>query len=419
MMGLLDNFGGNLDDPYMQAKIALGSGLLNSRGNFGQGLGQAVQQAMGAYGDARKAQQQKAIQEQQMQAQALQQQMMQQQIAEAQRAAADRQRQQAFLQGLPSPQMQAAGQAMAGGGGPTQAAAANMAPVDPMQQLLHQGVKAGALPLDSYINSMRKDSAPLKLGAGEALLDPKTFKPIFTNPKEDAVPGAVREYEYAVKQGYPGTFEQWDVTRKKAGATNIAMPKIDIKTGESIGAQVGPMLRESRDKAVAGVKLVDSANRILSAAERGGLFAGPGANLLMKGAQVADVFGIAGKDTKEKISNTRSVIRGMAEQAVAARSQLGGQAQISNSEQELLNKATSGDIAELTAGEIVQIAKLNDRLGRQLYASHDDVMNTVKSRPDLQSTEPFYRAPKMPDAYKPAAKRDVISEADRILNGSR
>ena len=90
-MGLLDNFGGNLDDPKTQAMLALGFGLLNSRGNFGQGLGQAGAQAMGVYGDARKAQQQKAMQEQQMQAQQqallMQRQAMEQQQAQAQRQA--------------------------------------------------------------------------------------------------------------------------------------------------------------------------------------------------------------------------------------------------------------------------------------------------------------------------------------------
>lgn len=183
-MGLLDN----LDDPKTQALLSLGLGLLNSRGNFGQGVGQAGTQALGAYQSAKQAQQQKAMQDQQMQSHALQQQMLQQQLADAQRVATDKQRQQAFLQGLPNPQMQASGAAMAVGGGPTQAAAGRMAPVDPMQQLLFQGVQAGVVPITEYMKSMQKDHAPVKLGAGEALLDPKTFKPLAVNQKDEAKP---------------------------------------------------------------------------------------------------------------------------------------------------------------------------------------------------------------------------------------
>lgn len=183
-MGLLDN----LDDPKTQALLSLGFGLLNSRGNFGQGLGQAGAQAMGTFADAKKAQQQKAMQEQQMQAQALQQQMMQQQLSEAQRAAADRQRQQEFLQGLPSPQMQASGQAMAGGGGPTQAAAGRIAPVDPMQQLMFQGVKAGAVPLQTYMQSMQKDEAPIVKPMDSDLVTRSGKVLLAGKPKDEAKP---------------------------------------------------------------------------------------------------------------------------------------------------------------------------------------------------------------------------------------
>lgn len=205
---------------------------------------------------------------------------------------------------------------------------------------------------------------------------------------------------------------------KRATATSVEVaPKIDIKTGESVAAQVGPMLKESRGQAMSGIRLVDSAGRILDAAEKGNLFAGPGANLFLKGAQVADVLGIGGKDTKEKITNTRTVVRGMAEQAVQARSQLGGQAQISNSEQELLNKATSGDIGELTAGEIIQIAELNDRLGRMLHSSHTSQLENMTD-PGLQGLRKFYAVPDMPPARaKLGNQGSVIEQADRIIKG--
>ena len=114
-MGLL----GEDIDPKTQGLLALGFGLLNSRGNLGQAIGQAGPQAMQAYSQANDAIQRKKQQEQAMQAQALQMQMSQQQMAEMQRQAQERERQQQFLQGLQSPQMAAAGQALAGGGGPT------------------------------------------------------------------------------------------------------------------------------------------------------------------------------------------------------------------------------------------------------------------------------------------------------------
>jgi hypothetical protein len=43
----------------------------------------------------------------------------------------------------------------------------------------------------------------------------------------EAAPSAIKEYEFAVKQGFPGTFQQFDTARKKAGASSVTVP-IDI-----------------------------------------------------------------------------------------------------------------------------------------------------------------------------------------------
>jgi hypothetical protein len=167
-MGLLDNFGSNLDDPKTQAMLALGLGLLNSRGNFGQGLGQAGQQALGAYGDARKAQQQQQMQQQAMQSHALQQQMLQQQLQDSQRAAAEREKlSQLAASSMITPQQGA----MAANGGPTNAAAGaigNTAPgfdwakyssglagINPMQALQVQAAMKKEQPKLSKLEPMK------------------------------------------------------------------------------------------------------------------------------------------------------------------------------------------------------------------------------------------------------------------------
>lgn len=71
--------------------------------------------------------------------------------------------------------------------------------------------------------SLRKDTTPIKLGAGDTLVDPQTFKPVATNPKADDQPAAVREYMFARLQGYAGTFDQWDKERRRAGAASTTV----------------------------------------------------------------------------------------------------------------------------------------------------------------------------------------------------
>lgn len=144
-MGLLDNFGGNLDDPKTQAMLALGLGLLNSRGNFGQGLGQAGTQAMGAYADAKKQKQLQEFQQVQMDDMRQQALLRQQQAAraEAQLKEATAWRQPAQIgQGLPS--------IMPGSGQRSQAENAQVQQsVQPQQSGLPPGVAAYAgMPLE-------------------------------------------------------------------------------------------------------------------------------------------------------------------------------------------------------------------------------------------------------------------------------
>lgn len=91
------------------------------------------------------------------------------------------------------------------------------------ERLQYEAMRLGQISPMDYINSQRKDTTPMKLGAGEALIDPRTFKPLFTNPKEDTTPSAIKEYQFAVNQGYKGTYEQWDRERKRAGATNVSV----------------------------------------------------------------------------------------------------------------------------------------------------------------------------------------------------
>lgn len=217
----------------------------------------------------------------------------------------------------------------------------------------------------------------------------------------------MQDYEFAQKQGFKGSLDDFIKGHRKAGATNISN-KTEVKLGESIANQVGPILKESREQALAGTRLVDSAHRIMDAAEKGDLYAGPLANVQLKAAQWGEKFGFTGKDTKEKIENTRNAIRGMAEQAVSARSQLGSQAQISNSEQELLNKATSGDIGDLTHGEVVQIAALNERMGRQMFARHGDQVKNVEGDPNTAGLAKFY---KVPDIAPPRKKASAPAPA--------
>lgn len=381
-MGLLDP----TDDPRTMGLLSLGLGLLGSKGSFGNALGQAGPQALQAMRQVKADQQHAAMQQQAQQMQAIQMQAAQQQLAEQQRQAAERERQQQFMQNLPSPQMAANSQALAGGGGPTVANAARAPAVDPMQQLMFGAVKSGALPLSSYIASMQKDETPIALSEGGQLVT-RGGKVLANNPKNDA-PTAVKEYNFAVGQGYKGTFEQFQTAQKRAGATNVSV-SMDKGFGDAFATDAAKMLAASRDKAQGSARTLQTLDRINSAINSGPIVSGPTATPEMVIRQIGQGLGVAGKSNEDTLKRTRDVIQGAAALAVDGAAMLAGQGQITDGERALVGKAAGGNVAELTVPEIRQLTGTLRKINTLQVQQHQDRLKNVD--PKFSPFVPFYK----------------------------
>lgn len=195
--------------------------------------------------------------------------------------------------------------------------------------------------------------------------------------------------------------QAYEIEKAKKGATNVSV-KTDVKTGESLAAQVGPMMKDSTSIADGAVKQVDAAQRIVKAIDSGNVITGPTATLRLRGAQVAQMLGIGGKDDAEKIENTRNTVRGFAELTLQGRQQMKGQGAITESEGKLAEKAMSGDLDDLTAPEIKQLAKASERAARFNYGEHQRKMKVMEGNPALQGIAPFYQGPEiLPEAAAP------------------
>lgn len=169
--------------------------------------------------------------------------------------------------------------------------------------------------------------------------------------------------------------------------------KVETKMGESLGAQIGPMLKASRDKTEGAMKLGAAGQQIIQAIDSGKVIAGPGASWVMRGAQIAEMLGVGGKDNSERILNTRRVIRGLAESAVEARKELAGQGQVTENEAKAVEKAMAGNIDELTVDEIKLIAGLNVKAARLRAAQHQQMVSNIPE--SMRSAAPFYAIPGM------------------------
>lgn len=182
--------------------------------------------------------------------------------------------------------------------------------------------------------------------------------------------------------------------------------KVDVKTGEGLAKEIGPMVSESRASAIGALQTAEIANRIRGAIASGNVTLGPGANIRNSINQVSQTLGVAGQSTEERLVNTRNVIRGLAQSTVAARKQLKGQGQVSDFEGKLLQKAESGEIDNMTLPELKSFMELSERLAKLQYDMHTHNVNVMRQRPDLANLVPFYEVPawqsfNAPEAPKP------------------
>lgn len=114
---------------------------------------------------------------------------------------------------------------MAANGGPTNAAAQaapGMAPGFDQNALIRGLTQADPMAAAQLLQPKPADYKVV----GDALLQvgPGVVKEAYRAPaKPEAMPSAVREYEYARQQGYQGTFQQFKLEQQRAGASSTSV----------------------------------------------------------------------------------------------------------------------------------------------------------------------------------------------------
>lgn len=224
--GLLDFF----KSPEGQGLLAAGFGALAGRGTRAQAIGQGGLAGLLAYGRAGEMQadreRQNVIDQRQSQMFDWQKSAYEQQQA----AMAKQQQQQAakqqFLESLNPSQMRL-NTALGQGGGPTTANAAKLPePVDPSRQMMWEAAKNGVIPATDYIKTFLPDTEAYTLGEGQVRI--KGGQVVAKGPEKAVdLPSSVREYNFAKAQGFNGTFQDWVMSQKRAGAPSVAVNMSD------------------------------------------------------------------------------------------------------------------------------------------------------------------------------------------------
>ena len=193
---------------------------------------------------------------------------------------------------------------------------------------------------------------------------------------------AIRGYELAKKQGYPGSFFQYEAELKRANA-----PSVVNQVGASLAGQAGDLFKESKATAIGAYSAITSADKILNSTNKA--VTGPLANARLTGLQIADTLGVTGKGEKEKIAATREVLQETGKLALAAPPK--GQGQVSNYERDLYQRAASGDI-NFTPTELNLIATRARETGLYQIQQHNQLLQTgAEISPDVGKMAKLYQ----------------------------
>lgn len=226
-----------------------------------------------------------------------------------------------------------------------------------------------------------------------------------TQPKATDQPTSIREYQFAVGQGFKGTFQDFITEQKKAGApsTTITLPG-DKKMAEVLGAKGAERLDASLTQAQEAQSTIQNINELRPILAEG-VFAGPLSAAPRAVAQIASSLGITGKDTKELLDRTAVAMQGLAKFELSAAAAMRGQGAITENERVLIQRAAGGRLDQFTAPEVQSLLTAMEKTANYRIASHNRQLDVLRKSgsPEVRDLVPFYELGPMNVAPVPTA----------------
>ena len=184
-------------------------------------------------------------------------------------------------------------------------------------------------------------------------------------PGSDGRTDDVKEYEKAVAQGFKGSFIDYMVMMKNAGATRVSQ-NMGLPTTEKGSAAAVKEVSDAATKGQGAAALMSSANTVRALLDNGAI-TGFGAAWRLDAARLGKALGVA-KGQSGKIANTEGLRSELAWIAINARQQMQGQGQISDYESKMIEQAAGRD-PNMTEEGILTVLDVADRAGRANIAS--------------------------------------------------
>jgi hypothetical protein len=203
-------------------------------------------------------------------------------------------------------------------------------------------------------------------------------------PKQFDQPQAIAEYEYAKKQGYDKSLQQFIIDQKRAGAANMSVSVAgpENKFNQDVGAGLAKDALSAVDAAKAAPELVTNARSIKAAIDKGAI-TGTGANARLALQKALETAGFVGSG---KAASTQELMSGLSKLTLGGikSSGLGGGNGFTDKDREFLNSAIGGQISD-TPENLRRVADLSERVAMATHAKGQKVLGRWNQNPALKN----------------------------------
>lgn len=220
---------------------------------------------------------------------------------------------------------------------------------------------------------------------GNVVLDKNTMQPIYTAPETDT--SGIKEYQFAVSQGYKGSFADF----KKEGRPQGTVVNVGEKTFSSEFAKGVAQNVENTFNAAQGAQgTLSRIETLKPLVSDGKVFAGPLSNATQVATRMADSLGIAGANATEKLRNTSVAMQQLAGLELNAAEAMKGQGAITENERNLIKRAAGGDLTQMTAGEVNALLGALEKTSKFKINAHNKNLERLRKNPATAELADYY-----------------------------
>ena len=212
----------------------------------------------------------------------------------------------------------------------------------------------------------------------------------------------------------------------KAAQINQSLhPKTVVNISDIMGKDIGQikdLMEAGKSQVQAGELSMNAANKLDQAIKSGNLNVGPTATIGQTIGQIGDSLGLVNQKGQEKLVNTRSAIQGLAQMWMAGRQQGKGQGPITEGENALMGKISSGDLNNISIPELKYMVNQTKVQGNYFRQEYENKLNVLKQNPKFKEIVPFYEVGNMPNVQFNEApiipQSKTVNDALSIIRGN-